>query len=174
MTIEKKVFSYESYSEKTEQERKDEIARNLEFSNEKKKLISRIDRDKKLAHLKSIIERGLIRLSIVARIITGEKLGNDEIREIFEKIEEIDEIQEINKILPEELRVTKENYMRALKDEDFKKEVLKRIDDSLTYIQPTQSGFLDFFSGLVHSIDYSQDDMIKIQENTIDIKESLK
>ena len=69
MTIEKQVFNYENYAEKTEQERKDEIARNFEFAKEKKKLLAKIEKDKKLICLKSIIERGIIKLSIVARII---------------------------------------------------------------------------------------------------------
>ena len=55
--------------EKTEQELKQEIAKKLAFAKEKQRLFERIDKDKKLAYLKSLIERGLLRPETVERML---------------------------------------------------------------------------------------------------------
>jgi hypothetical protein len=57
MTLENQEFRYENYSNKTEDERKTEIAKSLEFSKEKKKLSQMIEKDKQLIYLRSLVER---------------------------------------------------------------------------------------------------------------------
>lgn len=178
MAIEKKEFSYENYIAKTEEERKAEIAKSLEFAKEKKVLLEKIDKDKKLAYLRSMVERWLIKLSTVEQIIIWEKLTSEEIKEIFDKIDEIEEIKDIDEILPKNLRITKDEYMRALDDIQFIQKIILRIDSSLSYLfqsnKPFASWIMSLFSWLIHSLDHSQDNLIKIQENTIDIKLSLR
>ena len=177
MSIESNNFGYEKIAEKTEEERKLEIARNLEFSKEKKILLEKIDKEKKLTYLKSLVERWLINITTAEHIVEWQTLDNAQIKEIFEKIDEIDEIQNIDHILPRHLRISKDEYIRALEDGVFRKEVLKKLDDSLVFLynssKKISSWIMTFFSSLIHSLDHSQKNTIKVQENTIDIKRSL-
>jgi len=57
MSIEHQGFGPEKNREKTEQEIKEELVRTLEFSKEKKKLLEKINKDKKLTYLKALVER---------------------------------------------------------------------------------------------------------------------
>lgn len=57
MAFEKLPGNSEKVSQLSEEEQKIEVARAMEFSMEKKKLLERIDKDKKLAYLKSLVER---------------------------------------------------------------------------------------------------------------------
>jgi len=177
MSIESNNFGYEKVAEKTEKERKLEIAKNLEFSKEKKKLLEKIDKEKKLTYLKSLVERGLINITTAEHIVEWGTLDNVQIKEIFEKIDEIDEIQNIDHILPKKLRISKDDYIKALEDTTFRKQILVKLDNALIYLfnSSNKSPFwiMNFFSWLIHSLDNSHKNTIKIQENTIDIKRSL-
>ncbi|MCK9272693.1 hypothetical protein M0P65_04055 [Candidatus Gracilibacteria bacterium] len=177
MSIESNNFGYEKVAEKTEKERKLEIAKNLEFSKEKQVLLEKIDKEKKLTYLKSLVERGLINITTAEHIVEGEALDNVQIKEIFEKIDEIEEIQNIESILPKYLRISKEDYIKALEDSIFRKEILKKLDNSLLYLYNSSNkfplGIINFFSGLMRSLDKNQKNTVKVQENTIDIKRSL-
>jgi|GEM_PF-1131328 len=141
MAIEKKEFKYENPKEKPEKEKKKDLKRNLEFFYEKKKLLEKIDKDKKLTYLKSLVERGLINLDTAEHIVHGDILNNEEIKEIFSKIDEIDEIQDIDDILPKHLRITKQEYMKAIDDPIFRKEIVKKLDNTLTYLYKTSNPF---------------------------------
>lgn len=177
MSIERQGFGPEKNREKTEQEIKEELVRTLEFSKEKKKLLEKINKDKKLAYLKAFIVRWLIPVATAEHIVAWEHLDNDEIRDIFEKMDEIEEIQNIDDILPKRLRTSKEEYLKALEDTVFRQDILKKLDDSLDYLYHSthKSPFwiMNFFSGLIHSLDHSKKSVMKIQGNTIDIKRSL-
>ncbi len=141
MSIEKKEFKYENLKEKSEKEKKKELVKNLEFFYEKKKLLEKIDKDKKLTYLKSLVERGLINLDTAEHIVQGDTLDNEEIKEIFSKIDEIDEIQDIDTILPKQLRITKQEYMKAIDDPIFRQEIVKKLDTSLVYLYKTSNPF---------------------------------
>jgi len=177
MTIESNNFWYEKVAEKTEAERKLEIAKNLEFSKEKQVLLEKIDKEKKLTYLKSLVERGLINITTAEHIVDWETLDNVQIKEIFEKIDEIDDIQNIDNILPARLRISKDDYIQALEDAIFRKQILVKLDDSLSYLYSSSNKYplwiINFFSWLMRSLDKNHKNTIKVQENTIDIKRSL-
>lgn len=153
MSLEKLPYGFEQNNRLSEEERKLEVARNLEFSKEKKVLLEKIEKDKKLAYLRSLVERGLIRPSTVEHIISGTELQNEEIREIFEKIDEIEEVSGIDEILPLPLRVTKEEYVSALEDALIREQVLVKLNHALDHLyqmsgQQNARGIVGLISGI--------------------------
>lgn len=177
MWVEKKKYYEDKYREKSEEELKEEVKKKLEFSKEKKKLLVKIDKDKKLTYLKSLIERWLININTAKSIIKWEDLDNHQIKEIFDKIDEIFEVKNIDEILPKQYRITKNEYIKALENEKTRKEVLKKLDSSLDFLfQSSHTSFfwlMAFFSDLINSINNSKKEIITVQWNIIDIKRSL-
>ncbi|MEI8091888.1 MAG: hypothetical protein WCG98_06850 [bacterium] len=57
-----------------------------------------------------------------------------DVQKIFEKIEEIEQQKDVDKILPKAMRVTKEEYLQALKDPTKKAQVLQKFDQCLNLI----------------------------------------
>lgn len=160
--------------EESEAEKKAEIAETLRFKKNKDKLLSKLEKDKNLAFLKSMVERDLIQISTAEAIIAGEKLDSHEIEEIFEKIDEIESTHDIDRILPSDLRISKDEYLLAVKDSSARKGALVKIDASLAYIYDSLHqnplSVLNFFGGFMAALDRN---LVKVQENTIDIKRSL-
>lgn len=160
--------------EELETEKKIEIAEALRFKKNKEKLISRLEKDKSLAFLKSMVERDLIAVSTAESIVSGEGLDAKEIEEIFERIDEIEATHDIDRILPADFRVSKDEYLIAMKDAAARKETLIKIDASLAFIHesvdPSPLSFLNFFGGFMVALDKN---LVRVQENTIDIKRSL-
>lgn len=179
MSIEKQIkFDPDNKRGKTEQEQKIEIARKLDFEKRKKEIMIRIKKNKELAYLKSMIERWLIWLNTAEHIIKWEHLGTEEIHEIFDKINQIEDVKNINTILPEYLRINREEYIEALEDDKKRKVLLIKIDNTLKYIynymNPSHSPIMSLFYGLMYSLDGARKELIIIQENLIDIKRSLQ
>lgn len=161
--------------EKTEEERKIEITQEIERRHEKERLFEIFEKDKKLTFLKAMIERGLIQPNTAEAMITGEDLEVEEIEMIFEKINEIEDVKNIDDILPKELRVNRDEYVAALKDEEVRVKLLTKIDASLGHLyqiaHPNDFSIVDFFSHFIGALNRN---LVKVQENTIDIKRSLQ
>lgn len=121
------------------------------------------------------MEKWVINNEIAKKIVSWKEFSETEINEIFKKIDEIDEIKDVEKYLPKELRVSKEDYLKAINDDIFRVQIITKIDSSLTLlstkINPDHSMWLNLFSWFLIVLDKS---LIKIQENTIDVKHSLK
>ncbi len=160
--------------ETTEAEKKAEIARALEARKEKEKVLERLDKDKKLAFLKSMVERDLIAVSTAEAIVSGEGLDASSIEEIFSKIDEIEATHDIDRILPVLLRITKDEYLAALRDPSARETSLAKIDAALSHIyhsvNPHPFSALNFFGGLMAALDKN---LVRVQENTIDVKRSI-
>lgn len=160
--------------EESEAEKKAEIADALRFRKDKEKLLSRLEKDKGLAFLKSMVERGLIEVATAESIVSGEDLDSAEIEEIFSKIDEIENTHEIDRILPPEFRVSRDEYLLALKDAETRSATLGKLDLALDYIyqtvHPAPLSVLNFFGGFIAALDRN---LVLVQENTIDIKRSL-
>lgn len=129
--------------------KKAEIAEALRLRKNKEKLVSRLEKDKRLAFLKSMVERDLIAVSTAEAIVSGEGLDSEVIEEIFQKIDEIEGTHDIDKILPLDLRITKDEYLIAMKDSEARKDALVKIDAALSYIyasvNPSPLSMLNFF-----------------------------
>lgn len=73
-------MSIESIHAKTEQEKKlqseaekkQDIAREIEFKKEKKELLARLEKKKELEFLKSLIERGLLGIHAAEILVSSE------------------------------------------------------------------------------------------------------
>jgi hypothetical protein len=160
----------------SEIDKKHEIARTLEYQKDKEKLIARIEKDKNLSFLKSLIERGLIETSTVQNVIDDATLDEKALAEIFSKLDEIEATHQVDMIFPKTYRISKEEYIQALKDPTSRTQILTKLETSLVFIYDSlhpnaTMGILDFFSGFMHILDKN---LIKIQEHTIDIKRSLE
>lgn len=160
----------------SEEEQKAAIARNLEYQKHKEKLLAKLDKDKSLSFLKSLVERELIGVSTVEQVLSNMSLDSGAIAEIFEKIDEIESTHNVDEIFPKVYRVSREEYLLALENPVSRIQTLTKLDTSLVFIYDslhphTSMGVLDFFSGFMHILDKN---LIKIQEHTIDIKRSLQ
>lgn len=169
---------YEKESKKlklSEEERKLKIAKWLEYTKEKQKLLKIIDKDKNLAQLKSIIERWLISISTINHLVEGKNLELSEVNEILSKIDEIINTEDIDNILPIPLRVTKEEYLDALENSISRNILIQKLDKALNHLHllsnPFSGSILDLFSWLFFTLNKN---LVKIQEITIDIKQSLE
>jgi hypothetical protein len=67
-------------------------------------------------------------------VVNNQDIDEDIIKEIFDKIDELDEIKDIDKYIPDELRISKEDYSKALTDDIFRVKVTTKLDSSLTLI----------------------------------------
>ena len=159
----------------SEKDIQDNYLKTLEHQKIKEKISVEIEAEKELDNLKELVEKGIITKDIAEQIIEWEDIWEEAIKEIFEKIDEIEEIKDIDKYLPEELRITKEDYSKALNDDIFRLQLLTKLDSSLTLlankINPDSAMWLNLFSWFLTVLDKN---LIIVQENTIDIKENLK
>ena len=175
MSIEHLQENERKIREKTEEERKLEISETLQDRMEKERLFEIFEKDKKLAFLKSMIERGLIDSAEAENIMSGEILEIPELQEILDKIDETEALPRIDKILPKEHRVTKEEYIAALGNDELRLALLYKIDRALTYIYdslyPDTFSVVHFFGDIFSTLSKS---LVKAQENLIDIKNSLQ
>lgn len=87
----------------------------------------------------------------------------------------MEEIKNIDNYLPFELRITKDDYSRALSDDLFRVQTLTKLDSALTLlankINPDSAMWLNLFSWFLTVLDKN---LIVVQENTIDVKDNLK
>jgi len=177
MWIESGALNEEEKKKKklSEKEVQDNLVKTLEHQKVKEKISIEIEVEEDLANLKELVEKGIITKDVAEQIIEWEDIGEEAIKEIFEKIDQIDEIKDIDKYIPEELRITKEDYSKALTDDIFRVQLLTKLDSALTLlankINPDSAMWLNLFSGFLTVLDKN---LIIVQENTIDIKENLK
>jgi len=122
-----------------------------------------------------LVEKWIISKNTAKNIIDWNKIDEDIVKEIFEKLDEIEDIKDIDKYIPQELRITKEDYSKALTDDIFRVQTITKIDSALTLlankINPDSAMWLNLFSGFLTVLDKN---LILVQENTIDVKYSLK
>jgi hypothetical protein len=161
--------------QRTEKERKQEVAKTLAFNKEKKTILERMGNKKELEFLKSLVERGLITLDSAAAISAAESIPPEEVAEIFTKMDEIEDIPKIESILPAAMRLTKDEYAQALESTDARTTALSKLDRALQYLYDSThtDGFspMSFFFSTFLMLSKN---LVKVQEATIDIKRSLQ
>jgi hypothetical protein len=172
--VEAAAESEKKSKEKSEADKKAEIKDTLERRKDKEKLIQKLDKDKKLAFLKSMVERDLIATKTAEAIVSGKELDAEGIEEIFQKIDEIESTHDIDRVLPKTLRLSKEEYVQALHDAKARAAALTKIDGALGHIyrsaNPNPLSALHFFGGFMLALDKT---LVRVQENTIDITRSI-
>lgn len=178
MAIENKNIFNENEKKKKElkeEEIVNEQKKQLEFKKTKEKISVEIEIEDEIYHLKELVEKWVISKDTVDKVIEWKDISEDEIKEIFEKIDEIEELKDVDKYLPENLRISKEDYLKAVNNDIFRVQIITKIDSALTLLSnqanPDSAMWLNLFSGFLAVLDKN---LIKIQENTIDVKDSLK
>ena len=122
-----------------------------------------------------MVDSWMISWDIANKILSWEQITSEEIKEIFDKIDEIEDIKNIDDYLPRSLRITREEYIKAVKDDIFREKTITKLNTSLVLlsnkINPDSAVWLNLFSWFVTVLDKN---LIRIQENTIDIKNWLR
>ncbi len=159
-----------------EKKEKEKIREHLEFSEKKEILREKLEATKKINNLKASVEVGFISVEL-AKILSNsiDNIDQDiEIKAIFDKIDEMESIKNIDHILPINLRLNKEEIKDALNNENNKKILLQKIDNSLIHLYNTTHPFADYsiinFSSIVQ---FFNKNLVVVQENLIDIKNDL-
>lgn len=178
MSIENNWIFSEKNNEKlknTEKEKKLEVKKQVEFQKTKEKIDISQKSEDEIFYLKELVEKWLVTKEVAEKIISWENMSNKEIEEIFDKIDEIEDIKNIDNYLPQNLRIKKDDYLKAIQDDIFRVQVLTKIDTALTLISqkinPDWGMWMNLFTWFLSILDKN---LILIQENTIDIKDSLK
>lgn len=158
----------------SEKEIKENILKKLEHQKEKDKLLKKLEKDKKLSLLRSVVEMELIKPEITNKVIDWLELEASEINDILSVVDAIAQISNVDLILPPELRISKEDYLNAVNDSNYRSEVITKLDAALDHLymlsHPFSWSVFDMFSWLLFALDLN---LVKIQEYTIEIKNSL-
>lgn len=166
--------------EKSEKEKKQNRQRVLEQERRKKEAREKKENKDVLRKLEDMLDEWNILdqdLAKIKDIVDSSSLdiSDDEIEEILEKIDEIEKTEDVDKYLPQEFRITSEDYKQSLTDDVKRLQTLTKLDAWLTilswHIAPDASMWLNLFSWYMAILDKK---LIKIQENTIDVKDCLK
>lgn len=177
MVIEKWAFKEEENKKKklTEKQIKDSIKKQADFKKTKEIISVEIEAEEEISHLKNLVKKWLISKENAEKIKLWKEIDEEIIKEIFKKIDEIEDIKNIDNYLPKQLRITHEEYFKALHDEIFRVQMITKLDSALTIlsnqINPDSSMWINLFTWFLTVLDKN---LVLIQENTIDIKDNLK
>lgn len=178
MSLENSILNSEGENKNnklTEEEKEVEAKKNIEFKLQKEKIWVEIEVEQEIFQLKEMVDSWMISWDIANKILSWEQITSEEIKEIFDKIDEIEDIKNIDDYLPRSLRITREEYIKAVKDDIFREKTITKLNTSLVLlsnkINPDSAVWLNLFSWFVTVLDKN---LIRVQENTIDIKNWLR
>jgi len=159
----------------TEKEQQENSKKITEHHKIKEKIWVEIEAEENLLDLKELVKSGVISKETAEKVVFWDDIEDDIINEIFEKINEIEDIKDVDKYLPKELRITREDYVKALHNDIFRVQMLTKLDSALTIISwqinPDSAMWLNLFSWFLTVLDKN---LILVQEHTIDVKDSLE
>lgn len=150
------------------------------IDNQKKKAIIRktMETDSDLFKLKDLIEQWKLdndTIKLAEKLDIWENITDKEVKEVFDKIDQIEDIDDIDKYLPKDIRITKDEYRRAISDDIYRVQIITKLNTALTIlatqINPDSTLGLNLFSGFLTILDKN---LITIQETHIDIRDSLE
>lgn len=178
MSLENSILNSEGENKNnklTEEEKEAEAKKNIEFKLQKEKIWVEIEVEQEIFQLKEMVDSWMISWDIANKILSWEQITSEEIKEIFDKIDEIEDIKNIDDYLPRSLRITREEYIKAVKDDIFREKTITKLNTSLVLlsnkINPDSAVWLNLFSWFFTVLDKN---LIRVQENTIDIKNWLR
>ena len=176
MSFEKWIYNEQEKKNKKLEEKKikEQQKRIIEQQKTKEYIKTEIETEDKLHGLHELVDKWVLSKENVDQIIAWTDLDEDTVKEIFDKIDELEEVKDIDKYLPSNLRITKEDYHTALHDDIFRVQIITKLDTALTLlsqqINPDTAWWINLFSGFLMMLDKN---LVKVQEHTIDIKDSL-
>lgn len=146
-----------------------------EYKKVKEKVSVEIEAERKLDNLKELISKWVISKETAQKVSDWVDIDNSVITSIFDKISQIEETKDIDNYLPAELRITKQQYIKAMNDEIFRLQMITKLNSALillsTKVVPNSVAWLNLFTGFLTILDKN---LIIIQENTIDLRNSLE
>jgi hypothetical protein len=71
---------------------------------------------------------------LLKKVVEGAPISQEEIEEILEKIDEIENNDEVDKYIPQEFRITSEDYKQSLTDDIKRVKTITKLDTSLTIL----------------------------------------
>jgi len=135
-----------------------------------KKLISDIEFD--IKHWKKINSSFLEQ---VRDIVDTTELSYNEVTEILWKIDEILNITKKEKIIPDHLLFSKQDYLEALENKEKREKLLKKIDGILTYTSDKLEPMDNFMLLMGYCFLVDKNSKISlVHDNCIDIKDNLE
>jgi len=177
MSIEEWRFEEEKKKKKLEEinSKKEDKETFEKKQKNKEEILSKIETSEYLYELQELVKKWVITEEVATKLKTWKNINQAEIEEMFNKINEIEEIKDIDKYLPEDLRISKEEYLKALENKIFRIQTITKLDLALAFIvnqiEPWDSiWWVNIFGWFLWILDQN---LRKIQENTIDIKDSL-
>jgi len=145
---------------------------------QKEKIEVQEQAESNLYELKNMLDKWVLddkTEDLVEDIVDFDLISQKEIEEIFDKIDEIESTKDIDHILPKTLRITKEDYKNSLSNDDIRKKTIQKLNSALSIIvrkiNPNSWVGISIFWWFLYAIDKK---LVKVQENNIDIKNSLK
>ena len=179
-------MSYKETSYLNEEERKKHQKKSEEELKREQELILKMEKTKEIIReeenisndlqtLKDLLEKHIIDDTLVEKVLSKTEINHEDIQEIFEKIDAIEDIDGIDEYLSKDMRVTKDEYLKATQDEEEYSKVTIKIHNALSvlaqHINPQQSWWVNIFSGFLLMLDKN---LVTIQEHHIDMKDSLE
>ena len=164
--------------EKTEKEKKEEQIKIIEqekIKNEAREKKENTDVLKRLEEMLEDWELSQDEIKELKHMVENVDISQEQVEEILEKIEEIENIEDIDKYLPKEFRITTEEYKQSLTDDIVRLKTLTKLWTASTIlaeqVNPDSSSWMNLFSWYMIILDKN---LVKVQENTIDVKQSLQ
>lgn len=161
--------------EKSEKEQKKEQEKILAFEKKKQEIREEEETHNDLQKLRDLLEEHIIDDALVEKVLSWDEINHEEMKEIFEKIDEIENMEDIDEYVPQDMRISKDEYAWALHNEEDYKLVLWKLHNVLQilsrHVTPQTSGSINIFSGFITLLDKN---LIRIQEHHIDMKNTLE
>jgi len=164
--------------EKSEKQKKQERQKILEQENRKKEAREKKDNSDILKRLEEMLddwELSKDEIKELKQMVDDTDISQEEINDILEKINEIDDIDEVDKYLPKDFRITSEEYKQSITNGIIRTKTLTKLNTALTILSnqlnPDSSMWMNLFSWYMVILDKK---LVKIQENNIDVKNSLE
>lgn len=179
MKIEAWIYkeSEKSKQKLTEEEKLSNKLKSIQIKNDKEKNKTLEKSEKSLLKLKELVDSWNLdskTKKLAEEILNLENISKEEIEKIFDKIDEIENLEEIDNVLPPDFRITKEEYKKAISDDEARIFALSKLNTALGIlaqkIKPNSWIAINLIWGFLLSIDKK---LIKVQENNIDIKHNL-
>ncbi len=159
----------------TEEDKIKEEEKVLEFKKVKDEISIEIQAEHDLDNLKELVTKWVISKDTATDIAEWLDIDDEEIHKIFDKIDQIEELKDIDNYLPKELRITKDEYKKAVIDEVFRLQMITKVNSALVLlsskISPDTAIWINLFSWFLTILDKK---LVLIQEHTIDIRDNLE
>lgn len=157
--------------ERSERERKEEISRRMAFEKGKAEAAAERENLRQLQMLKSGVERGLVKPEAAASA-AREMADLPGVAETLEAIELVENLPNVDSFLPRDLRLTREEFLSAVRSPDARADALAKVDAALSHLQDQQWGgpfslraILGIFTAMGRSLTAAQEAQVDVKRD---------